>query len=54
MDQVTQQNAALVEEAAAAADRMAGEAQQLRESVLVFKLGDAGASRYQEVSAAAA
>lgn len=53
MDQVTQQNAALVEEAAAAADRMAGEAQQLRESVLVFKLGDSGANRYQEVPAAA-
>jgi methyl-accepting chemotaxis protein len=40
MEQVTQQNAALVEEAAAAADRMAGQARLLRESVLVFKLGD--------------
>jgi hypothetical protein len=29
-----------VEEAAAAADRMAGQAQLLRESVLVFKLSD--------------
>ncbi len=40
MDQVTQQNAALVEEAAAAAERMSAEAQLLRESVLVFKLDD--------------
>jgi methyl-accepting chemotaxis protein len=40
MDQVTQQNAALVEEAAAAAERMSSEAQLLRESVLVFKLAD--------------
>jgi methyl-accepting chemotaxis protein len=40
MDDVTQQNAALVEEAAAAADRMASEAQLLRESVMVFKLGE--------------
>lgn len=38
LDQVTQQNAALVEEAAAAAERMSGEAQSLRESVMVFKL----------------
>ncbi len=43
MDQVTQQNAALVEEAAAAADRMSSEAQLLRESVMVFKLADSSA-----------
>jgi methyl-accepting chemotaxis protein len=43
MDQVTQQNAALVEEAAAAAERMSSEAQLLRESVLVFKLADSSA-----------
>jgi methyl-accepting chemotaxis protein len=44
MDQVTQQNAALVEEAAAAAERMSGEAQLLRESVMVFKLADSSAA----------
>jgi methyl-accepting chemotaxis protein len=44
MDQVTQQNAALVEEAAAAADRMSSEAQLLRESVMVFKLADSSAA----------
>ena len=44
MDQVTQQNAALVEEAAAAAERMSGEAQLLRDSVMVFKLADSSAA----------
>jgi methyl-accepting chemotaxis protein len=44
MDLVTQQNAALVEEAAAAAERMSGEAQLLRESVMVFKLADSSAA----------
>jgi len=38
MDNVVQQNADLAEEAAGAADSMAGEAAALRESVLVFKL----------------
>ncbi|WP_395004526.1 methyl-accepting chemotaxis protein [Undibacterium sp.] len=38
MDQVTQQNAALVEEAAAAATSMRDEAGQLAETVAVFKL----------------
>jgi methyl-accepting chemotaxis protein len=38
MDQVTQQNAALVEEAAAAAASMRDEAGQLAETVAVFKL----------------
>ncbi|MFA9275888.1 MAG: methyl-accepting chemotaxis protein [Candidatus Aquirickettsiella gammari] len=38
MDQVTQQNAALVEEAAAAAASMRDEASQLAETVAVFKL----------------
>jgi methyl-accepting chemotaxis protein len=54
MDQVTQQNAALVEEAAAAAERMSGEAQLLRESVLVFKLGDSSEARASTPSRAAA
>ncbi len=38
MDQVTQQNAALVEEAAAAADAMKEQAQQLVQAVSTFKL----------------
>jgi len=38
MDQVTQQNAALVEESAAAADSLQGQASQLVQSVGVFKL----------------
>ncbi len=39
MDEVTQQNAALVEEAAAAAESLQEQAEQLRGSVSVFKLG---------------
>ncbi|MBI5272133.1 MAG: MCP four helix bundle domain-containing protein [Burkholderiales bacterium] len=38
MDQVTQQNAALVEESAAAAESLKGQARQLVETVSVFKL----------------
>jgi methyl-accepting chemotaxis protein len=38
MDKATRQNAALVEEAAAAAQTMAGEAQTLREGVSLFKV----------------
>ncbi|SFU43704.1 methyl-accepting chemotaxis protein [Pseudoduganella namucuonensis] len=41
MDQVTQQNAALVEEAAAAASSLADEAGQLRQAVSLFKFGKA-------------
>jgi methyl-accepting chemotaxis protein len=41
MDQVTQQNAALVEEAAAATESMQEQAQNLAQAVSVFKL-DAG------------
>ncbi|HKO86881.1 MAG TPA: methyl-accepting chemotaxis protein, partial [Burkholderiales bacterium] len=40
MDQVTQQNAALVEEAAAAAESMKMQAKGLSEAVRVFKLSD--------------
>ncbi|KWT76431.1 Methyl-accepting chemotaxis protein I (serine chemoreceptor protein) [Variovorax sp. WDL1] len=40
MDQVTQQNAALVEEAAAAAQSMQEQAGSLVEAVSVFKLED--------------
>jgi methyl-accepting chemotaxis protein len=39
-DQVTQQNAALVEEMAAAASSLKSQAQELVETVTVFKLGD--------------
>jgi methyl-accepting chemotaxis protein len=39
LDQVTQQNAALVEESAAAADSLNHQAQQLVQAVAVFKLG---------------
>jgi methyl-accepting chemotaxis protein len=42
MDQVVQQNAAVVEQAAAAAESMQNNAQQLVESVSVFKLSDEG------------
>jgi methyl-accepting chemotaxis protein len=38
MDQVTQQNAALVEESAAAAESLKGQAQQLVQAVAVFKV----------------
>ena len=38
MDEVTQQNAALVEEAAAAAESLQEQAEQLRGAVAVFKL----------------
>jgi methyl-accepting chemotaxis protein len=41
MDQVTQQNAALVEEAAAAADAMQDEAMRLARAVSVFRIGQA-------------
>jgi hypothetical protein len=43
MDQVTQQNAALVEEAAAATESMQEQARSLAEAVSVFKL-DHGAA----------
>jgi methyl-accepting chemotaxis protein len=45
MDQVTQQNAALVEEAAAATDAMQLQAKQLADTVSVFRLGGAGGAR---------
>lgn len=42
LDQVTQQNAALVEEASAATQSMAEQARALREAVAVFRLGGKG------------
>jgi methyl-accepting chemotaxis protein len=44
MDQATQQNAALVEEMAAAASSLKGQAQELVQTVAVFKLHAAGSS----------
>ncbi|MHB0975551.1 MAG: hypothetical protein ACYC0P_15070, partial [Thiobacillus sp.] len=46
MDDVTQQNAALVEEAAAAAESLQDQAAKLAEAVSVFRL-EGGASRVQ-------
>jgi hypothetical protein len=40
MDQVTQQNAALVGEASAAAETLKGQADRLAHAVAVFRLGD--------------
>jgi methyl-accepting chemotaxis protein len=54
MDQVTQQNAALVEEAAAAAEAMTDQAAQLSQVVSVFKLNaDAMAGTATRTSAPA-
>jgi methyl-accepting chemotaxis protein len=44
MDEVTQQNAALVEEAAAAAESLVEQANQLNEAMSVFKLGNQSSS----------
>jgi hypothetical protein len=46
MDQVTQQNAALVEEMAAAASSLKSQAQELVQTVAVFKLGSGGATHF--------
>ena len=53
MDQVTQQNAGLVEEAAAAAQSMTDEAHALAKSVEVFKLKERGAPQLTVVRSAA-
>ena len=44
MDQATQQNAALVEESAAAAESLRQQAQELVQAVAVFKLGHGDAA----------
>jgi methyl-accepting chemotaxis protein len=54
MDQVTQQNAALVEESAAAASSLAQQAQALAEAVAAFRLESAGAAKPRPVAAPAA
>lgn len=51
MDQVTQQNASLVQEAARAASDLVGEAQRLREAVEVFRLSSENAAAGSSASA---
>ncbi|MBB2926494.1 methyl-accepting chemotaxis protein [Paraburkholderia silvatlantica] len=53
MDEVTQQNAALVEEASAAAQSMSSQAAALRELVSVFNIGSAGRAATANVAPAA-
>ena len=53
MDQVTQQNAALVEESAAAADSLKQQAQQLVSAVAVFKISGGAAGHVQGLAAVA-
>jgi methyl-accepting chemotaxis protein len=50
MDQVTQQNAALVEEASAAAQSMADQAQTLQEAVAIFSITETGLSESRVVT----
>ena len=45
LDQMTQQNAALVEESAAAAQSLREQAERLKQSVAVFKVADSAAAR---------
>lgn len=45
MDSMTQQNAALVEEAAAAAESMSDQSQKLSQAVMIFKLDELGATK---------
>lgn len=52
MDQVTQQNAAMVEEANAAGATLATEAGRLRELVSQFQLGQGGSASYSQQTAA--
>ncbi|WP_460941408.1 methyl-accepting chemotaxis protein [Pandoraea terrae] len=54
MDEVTQQNAALVEEAAAAAGSLEEQAHRLRDAVSVFRVGDAIAGAATPSAAAVA
>lgn len=54
MDEVTQQNAALVEQAAAAAESLEEQARGLVKSVAMFKLNDGGRRRLPSIALAAA
>jgi len=51
MDQVTQQNAALVEQAAAAAGSLEAQAQHLRQAVAIFRLNEEAAVATQPYAA---
>ena len=51
MDEATQQNAALVEQAAAAAESLVGQANALTDAIGVFKLGSSNAFITAEKSA---
>jgi methyl-accepting chemotaxis protein len=51
MDEVTQQNAALVEQATAAAQAMADQANSLREAVGVFRVAGGGDGRTRMLAA---
>jgi hypothetical protein len=54
MDEMTQQNAALVEQAAASAESMQEQSVRLAQAVAVFKLGENDASLVQQAPAPAA
>jgi aerotaxis receptor len=54
MDEITQQNAALVEEAAAAASSVADQAQKLSQALSVFKFGATGVQRAARMTPPAA
>jgi len=54
MDRVTQQNAALVEESAAAAESLKTQAQQLVQTVAVFKLAQVNVTQRATLNAASA
>jgi methyl-accepting chemotaxis protein len=54
LDQMTQQNAALVEQSAAAAQSLKEQADKLAQAVAVFKLGDRSAGRSVDAAAEAA
>jgi len=51
MDQMTQQNAALVEQAAAAAESMQDQAQSLSRAVSIFRLSAADCPSHSEAAA---
>jgi methyl-accepting chemotaxis protein len=54
MDQVTQQNAALVEEAAAAAAALKDQADGLAQAVSIFQLGAQGTAKAHRLATASA
>jgi methyl-accepting chemotaxis protein len=50
MDQMTQQNAAMVEETTAASQVLAGEARQLQTQLSRFRLGTSASHSYRHVA----